>query len=141
MFTIVWLTYFFNRTPLLIKKKRVSQFETWDGILLVNLIMFLLHLTYISLFNHNFFVSFIVIILYYWSMFRYYLFWIWSFSLVNNYHHLSGSDLLENVSSYVKVIWFVICLCFWYQVINDLLDPTGQNLRVREDAQVSFVLS
>lgn len=23
------------------------------------------------------------------------------------------------------------------QVINDLLDPTGQNLRVREDAQVS----
>ena len=29
------------------------------------------------------------------------------------------------------------------QVINDLLDPTGQNLRVREDAQVcpySFLL-
>jgi len=24
----------------------------------------------------------------------------------------------------------------WYQVINDLLDPTGQNLRVREDVQV-----
>jgi hypothetical protein len=23
------------------------------------------------------------------------------------------------------------------QVINDLLDPTGQNLRVREDAQVN----
>jgi hypothetical protein len=23
-----------------------------------------------------------------------------------------------------------------FQVINDLLDPTGQNLRVREDAQV-----
>ena len=25
---------------------------------------------------------------------------------------------------------------FYYQVINDLLDPTGQNLRVREDVQV-----
>lgn len=25
----------------------------------------------------------------------------------------------------------------WFQVINDLLDPTGQNLRVREDSQVS----
>jgi len=57
---------------------------------------------------------------------------------VNNYHHLTGSNLLENVCSYVKVIWFVIYLCFWYQVINDLLDPTGQNLRVREDAQVSL---
>lgn len=28
-------------------------------------------------------------------------------------------------------------LHLFYQVINDLLDPTGQNLRVREDAQVS----
>lgn len=29
----------------------------------------------------------------------------------------------------------------WNQVINDLLDPTGQNLRVREDAQVpNFIL-
>lgn len=27
----------------------------------------------------------------------------------------------------------------WYQVINDLLDPTGQNLRVREDVQVQFL--
>jgi hypothetical protein len=26
------------------------------------------------------------------------------------------------------------------QVINDLLDPTGQNLRIREDAQVGVVL-
>jgi hypothetical protein len=26
------------------------------------------------------------------------------------------------------------------QVINDLLDPTGQNLRIREDAQVPAVL-
>jgi len=25
-----------------------------------------------------------------------------------------------------------------FQVINDLLDPTGQNLRVREDSQVSL---
>jgi len=25
-------------------------------------------------------------------------------------------------------------------VINDLLDPTGQNLRVREDAQVSYLI-
>lgn len=24
----------------------------------------------------------------------------------------------------------------FFQVINDLLDPTGQNLRIREDAQV-----
>ena len=28
----------------------------------------------------------------------------------------------------------------WFQVINDLLDPTGQNLRVREDAQVCGIL-
>lgn len=28
------------------------------------------------------------------------------------------------------------CYLSWFQVINDLLDPTGQNLRVREDAQV-----
>jgi hypothetical protein len=27
------------------------------------------------------------------------------------------------------------------QVINDLLDPTGQNLRVREDAQVKSLES
>ena len=25
------------------------------------------------------------------------------------------------------------------QVINDLLDPTGQNLRIREDAQVLII--
>lgn len=31
----------------------------------------------------------------------------------------------------------VLAVSAWYQVINDLLDPTGQNLRVREDAQVS----
>lgn len=30
-------------------------------------------------------------------------------------------------------------LYLFYQVINDLLDPTGQNLRVREDAQVSIL--
>lgn len=35
-------------------------------------------------------------------------------------------------------------LLLQFQVINDLLDPTGQNLRVREDAQVyinTWVLS
>jgi len=39
-------------------------------------------------------------------------------------------------------VWYnenILVVSFWYQVINDLLDPTGQNLRVREDAQVSCV--
>lgn len=39
----------------------------------------------------------------------------------------------------------VLFTCFFFylttlQVINDLLDPTGQNLRIREDAQVGVVL-
>lgn len=33
---------------------------------------------------------------------------------------------------------FLLSNC--HQVINDLLDPTGQNLRVREDAQVPYIL-
>jgi len=33
--------------------------------------------------------------------------------------------------------WFIFITL---QVINDLLDPTGQNLRIREDAQVPEVL-
>jgi hypothetical protein len=31
----------------------------------------------------------------------------------------------------------MVIVSAWFQVINDLLDPTGQNLRVREDSQVS----
>ena len=37
--------------------------------------------------------------------------------------------------------WDFLAVSAWYQVINDLLDPTGQNLRVREDAQVSYNLT
>ncbi|XVE48980.1 hypothetical protein DITRI_Ditri01bG0045100 [Diplodiscus trichospermus] len=37
------------------------------------------------------------------------------------------------------VIWFCVILLLASQVINDLLDPTGQNLRVREDAQGTYV--
>lgn len=33
--------------------------------------------------------------------------------------------------------WYMVAVSAWFQVINDLLDPTGQNLRVREDSQVS----
>ena len=37
-------------------------------------------------------------------------------------------------------LYYLWCFLFvYYQVINDLLDPTGQNLRVREDAQVSCI--
>jgi hypothetical protein len=32
-------------------------------------------------------------------------------------------------------------ICITSQVINDLLDPTGQNLRIREDAQVPHVVA
>lgn len=42
--------------------------------------------------------------------------------------------------------WMIIRLCFWFflislrfillQVVNDLLNPVGQNLRIREDEQV-----
>jgi hypothetical protein len=32
---------------------------------------------------------------------------------------------------------YMVIVSAWFQVINDLLDPTGQNLRVREDSQVS----
>jgi len=35
----------------------------------------------------------------------------------------------------------VILFLSFYQVINDLLDPTGQNLRIREDSQVSILFS
>ena len=34
----------------------------------------------------------------------------------------------------------MLAVSAWCQVINDLLDPTGQNLRVREDAQVSYFI-
>lgn len=36
------------------------------------------------------------------------------------------------------MIYYRLILLFllFFQVINDLLDPTGQNLRIREDAQV-----
>jgi hypothetical protein len=33
----------------------------------------------------------------------------------------------------------VILFLSFYQVINDLLDPTGQNLRIREDSQGTYV--
>jgi len=45
------------------------------------------------------------------------------------------------VCTYFQNIWFngyMVVGSAWFQVINDLLDPTGQNLRVREDSQVSL---
>lgn len=40
------------------------------------------------------------------------------------------------------VIYYHLILLFllFFQVINDLLDPTGQNLRIREDAQVLMLI-
>lgn len=48
-------------------------------------------------------------------------------------------------SKFLAMFIILICIDFWsylcisYQVINDLLDPTGQNLRVREDSQVCYL--
>jgi len=65
-----------------------------------------------------------------------------------------SSRLYHNVALIVSLLLVILSLCVnvffnkeifvissWYQVINDLLDPTGQNLRVREDAQVSYILT
>lgn len=40
------------------------------------------------------------------------------------------------------MIYYHLILLFllFFQVINDLLDPTGQNLRIREDAQVLMLI-
>ena len=40
---------------------------------------------------------------------------------------------------YLLFFFFFFYCYLSLQVINDLLDPTGQNLRIREDAQVLII--
>jgi len=49
----------------------------------------------------------------------------------------TDSELIMKLCSTCSEAWFIFITL---QVINDLLDPTGQNLRIREDAQVPGVL-
>lgn len=56
----------------------------------------------------------------------------------------SGQNVLKCIDTWQNTIMkqCITCSEAWLifitlQVINDLLDPTGQNLKIREDAQVS----
>ncbi|KAL6522265.1 Kinesin-like protein KIN-7K, chloroplastic [Orobanche hederae] len=49
--------------------------------------------------------------------------------MMANFFQTPGREFLLRVS-YLEI---------YNEVINDLLDPTGQNLRVREDAQGTYV--
>lgn len=51
------------------------------------------------------------------------------------------NDLTQNSTVKLFNIVHTFLLILSLQVINDLLDPTGQNLRIREDAQVGLVVS
>lgn len=66
------------------------------------------------------------------------MFWM-SCSIYELFFFLMKSSIYELVLTplryFIIILWFI---CF--QVVNDLLNPAGQNLRIREDAQVQIII-
>lgn len=43
-----------------------------------------------------------------------------------------------HLENYLIALGLSSVYAFYFQVVNDLLNPAGQNLRIREDTQVIF---